>query len=182
MADLNIQTGQGKHRHSRISHHAKVDLTAMVDLGFLLITFFMLATNFSQNNKSMDIFKPIEDSTATRNPIPVSRTISLLVGPADYIYYYSLTDDITNIDQIRFDSTHYGSTGLRRVLMNRQDEIFKKFGTKDSLYVFIKPLPKSKYVNFINILDEIKINHIRDYCIMKPNEEVDKFIIQKIGL
>ncbi|NOT37655.1 MAG: hypothetical protein HOP11_09800 [Saprospiraceae bacterium] len=182
MTDLHVQNKDTHQRHNRKTSNAKVDFTAMVDLGFLLITFFMLATNFSLDNKMMTIVKPVDDSTFVGSSISVSRTISLLIGPNNKLYYYSLPDKITDYSNIVYDSTDYSSQGLRQVIMNRQKLLKKKYGTTDSLYIMIKPLPNCRYVNFVNILDEIAITQIKGYCIVKPDEEVDRYIINALNL
>ena len=51
MAEMNVPQGGGKKGHKKARSKkmsTRVDLTAMVDLGFLLITFFMLATTFNK--------------------------------------------------------------------------------------------------------------------------------------
>ena len=60
MAEMDVSSsGGGKHGGKQRSKKSstRVDLTAMVDLGFLLITFFMLATTMNKP-KTMQIIKP----------------------------------------------------------------------------------------------------------------------------
>ncbi len=62
MAEMNVpeRASNGK-RHAQ-KRTTRVDLTAMVDLGFLLITFFMLASVF-QKPKAMEVNKPVPAKT-----------------------------------------------------------------------------------------------------------------------
>ena len=64
----------------------RVDMTPMVDLGFLLITFFMLATSFSKPNV-MDLSLPAGENLP-RNVIHFKNQITFLIGKNDRIFYY----------------------------------------------------------------------------------------------
>lgn len=65
----------------------KVDLTAMVDLAFLLITFFMLTTSLSKPI-AMDIAKPDEPEDGYQQPVPASRTMTILLGKDNKVAWY----------------------------------------------------------------------------------------------
>jgi len=98
MAEMNVpesgaKKGKKKARSKKMS--TRVDLTAMVDLGFLLITFFMLATTFNKP-KTMEIVKPAKDDDKKDVPvIKMSKTVSFLLGNNDKVYWYVSPDSIT---------------------------------------------------------------------------------------
>jgi biopolymer transport protein ExbD len=57
---------------------AKPDMTPMVDLGFLLITFFMYTTTFT-NPVQLSFNQPIEDDDST-SEIMESNSLTIIIG------------------------------------------------------------------------------------------------------
>ena len=162
---------QQKTSRRRIS--TKVDLTAMVDLGFLLITFFMLATTFSEPYV-MEIHKPADGDPS---PVPQSKTSTILLGAQDKVYTYTLPETISSFDEVVYDSTNYSAAGLRSYIQRRQNEVEKKWGSKNDLVVIIKPAPNSTYKNLIDVLDEMSINGVGRYSMVGPDLAVDSMIL-----
>jgi biopolymer transport protein ExbD len=156
----------------------KVDLTAMVDLGFLLITFFMLATTMAKPY-SMQLLKPEEDGDPS--PYPESKTATLLIGTKDKVYTYSMPDVMTSPSDFVIDSVSYSSTGLRKYIQRRQAEVEAKWGDKEMLYVLIKPLPGAKYKHMIDVLDEMLISDVKRYTILKADTPVDSMVVSLTG-
>jgi len=150
-----------------------VDLTPMVDLGFLLITFFMLATSFSKP-KTMEVLKPEEGD---QDPYPQSKTATLVLGTSDKIYTYSLPDLINAPIETLIDSTDYSPSGLRKYILRRQAEVKDQWGSEEMLFVIIKPLPGSLYKNIVDVLDEMLITNVKRYAIVQANSEVDSMIM-----
>ena len=81
----------GVRRSKKLS--TRIDLTPMVDLGFLLITFFVFTTTISEP-KAMDLRLP-KDTIDSMTTIS-SKTISLLLGVNDMLYYYN-GDSVKNM-------------------------------------------------------------------------------------
>jgi biopolymer transport protein ExbD len=160
----------------------KVDLTAMVDLGFLLITFFMLATTMTKP-KSMAVDKMQDVNDPNPPEVPESKTMRLLLGDNDKVYYYTSADNVDNVDDIYIDSTDYSPQGLRRAIHHRQEEVIKMYGEdkKDELFVMIKPLPHSKLQNTIDTFDELRINGVKRYAIVSPDDIVDSLVAIRVG-
>src|SRR5664280_192676 len=89
MAEI-IQEEKGSGKKKAKKHAPHIDMTPMVDLMCLLITFFMLTSAFSKA-KVMEINLPekIKDPTKQDAPkISASRTMNIILGPNDKIYYY----------------------------------------------------------------------------------------------
>ncbi len=178
MADMDIKTTKSGRRGR---HPIKVDLTAMVDLGFLLITFFMLATTMT-NSKSMLVNK-MEDDIDINVTIPASKTMTLLLGNNDKAYYYTSEDNPKSINDFVIDSVDFSSKGLRRAIINRQNEVAKKYGEshRKDLFVMIKPLPKSTLKNTVDAFDEMTITGVNRYVLLTPKEPVDSIVAKMIG-
>lgn len=184
MAEINTSAGGGKKGHKKARSKkmsTRVDLTAMVDLGFLLITFFMLATTFNKP-KTMEVNKPAKDDKPKEEPpIKMSKTLSLMLTSTDKVVNFVSPDDIDASTQISIDSTDYSATGVRKVIQRRQAEVKAQWGDQDELFIMIKPLPKSKYKNIVDILDEMNITGVKRYAILPPNDPIDSLIALQIG-
>lgn len=187
MAEMNLSDPGGK-SHGRKKRRAKkastrVDLTAMVDLGFLLITFFILATTFNKP-KTMEVNKPAKEDDidkAKEPPIKMSKTVNFMMGNTDKVYWYVSPDAIDADTQIELDSVDYSPQGLRKIIKRRQSEVQAQWGDKDMLFVMIKPLPGSKLKNTVDMLDEMNINDVKRYAILEPTDPIDSLIALKIG-
>jgi biopolymer transport protein ExbD len=124
-----------------------VDMTPMVDLGFLLITFFMLASSFSKP-KSIPMLSPAEG-----NPMDAkcSKTITLMLDVNDKIKYYVCPKST------ELDSTDFSKEGIRKLLIQRKKEVQNQWGNDVPLTVIVKPQQDSKYKRLIDVIDEINI-------------------------
>lgn len=184
MAEMNVpesgaKKGKKKARSKKMS--TRVDLTAMVDLGFLLITFFMLATTFNKP-KTMEVNKPAKQKEDVEEPpIKMSKTVNFLLGNNNLVYWYVSPDEINADTKLELDSVDYSATGVRKIIQRRIKEVHEMWTDTTNLFVMIKPLPGSKYKNIVDILDEMTINNVRTYAILKPNDPVDSLVCLTIG-
>jgi biopolymer transport protein ExbD len=158
-----------------------VDMTPMVDLGFLLITFFMLATTFSKP-KTMEIIKPAKnDNEDKAPPLKKSRSLSILLGERDKVYFYVASDEDLAKGNLKVDSADFSNKGVRGSIKNRQDEVALQYGSKDTLIVLIKAMPKAKYKNMVDILDEMRITGVKAYALVDL-DKVDTTIMESLGV
>jgi biopolymer transport protein ExbD len=176
-------------------HSTAIDMTPMVDLMCLLITFFMLTTAFSKP-KVMEIVLPekIKKNEKVEPPkIADSRTLNIIVGPNDKVYWYGGKADPASLPPLF--QTDFSATGIRQVLLDRNRALFKKIEAfqqdiisgkipnmkPDSLQsairrlkkdddtgpiVLIKFYKKARYKNFVDIIDEMSIVGIARYIVM----------------
>ncbi len=184
MAEMDTSSkGGGKHGGGKRAKKAstRVDLTAMVDLGFLLITFFMLATTMNKP-KTMEINKPIPEEDLKEKPpeIKMSKTVSLMLGANDKVYWYVSPDEINAGTKIEMDSVDYSANGLRKIIKRRQKEVLEQHGLEkdgtNGLFVMIKPLPGSNLKNTVDVLDEMTINDVKRYAILEANDPIDSLV------
>jgi biopolymer transport protein ExbD len=160
-----------------------VDMTPMVDLGFLLITFFMLATTFSKP-KTMEILKPARDDEKNKDAPKVNknRVLSILLGENDKVYFYQVAaEDILSGKPLQVDSSDFGPNGVRAVIKTRQNDAQAAYGNKDTLVVLIKGVPKAKYKNFVDIIDEMRITGVTQYALV-DRDKVDTVIMEQMNL
>lgn len=160
----------------------RVDMTPMVDLGFLLITFFILATTLSKP-KTMEIIKPAKnDKEDDAPPLKKSRSMNILLGENDRVYYYVASDEDIAQGKLTVDSADFSATGLRGAIKNRQNEVAQLYGgSKDTLVVLIKAMPKAKYKNMVDVLDEMRITGVKSYALVDL-DKIDTTIMENLGV
>lgn len=205
MAELSThhQKGNKKRRARRLS--TRVDFTPMVDLGFLLITFFMLATTLNKP-QTMEIALPgKEQSTSSDNgAVKASRAITILLGKNNEVYYYEGTREKEQDPELI--KTNFSPTGLRQFLLRRNFEVMTKIRAlraenekhrfpesefeqklsaikkeKSAPIVLIKATDESIYRNLIDALDEMAICNIDRYAIL-PISPYDLELLAKVNL
>lgn len=189
MAETAQHHRKGPKRRRTKKRSTRVDFTPMVDLGFLLITFFMLATTLNKP-QTMEIALPSKEKNPEeqQTTIKASRAITILLDKANAVYYYEGTRE-NDIDPVLV-KTNFSTTGLRQFLLKRNyevmtkirelkvekekrkfsDEEFEKRLTaikkdKNAPIVLIKATNESVYRNLIDALDEMAICSIDRYAI-----------------
>jgi biopolymer transport protein ExbD len=148
MAEINTGDGGGKggkKRSKKVS--TKVDMTPMVDLAFLLITFFMLATTLTKQQK-FDFGVPPDIKDPKELPeLKASNAITVILGKDNLVYWYVMNQD----GSTDFHETDFSDDGIRATLLERKKAV------GENLNVIIKPMKDSKYKNLIDIIDELAI-------------------------
>ena len=184
----------GKKKAKKLAPH--IDMTPMVDLMCLLITFFMLTSALSKP-KIMEIVLPekVTDPNAPPPKIAASRTMNILLGPDDKIYWYTgnvKPEEYNNLPPV--NETDFSPTGIRKLLLERNRALFKKIDlvtnevltgklviSQDSLkgsirqlkkdddtgpIVLIKAYKKANYGNVVDIFDEMNICGVAHYMLV----------------
>lgn len=212
MAEI-IQEEKGNGKKKPKKHAPHIDMTPMVDLMCILITFFMLTTAFTKA-KVMEIILPdkIDDPSKQDAPkISASRTLNILLGPDNKIYWYPglvKEEDYNNLPPVR--TTDFSATGIRQLLLERNRALFIKINdysqqvltgklviTQDSLrgsisklkndddtgpIVLIKAYKAANYGNFVDILDEMNICGIARYTFVDIAWYEEKMVENAAGI
>ena len=200
MADVNTGDGGGggKHHKKRAKKlSTRIDMTPMVDLGFLLLTFFMLTTTFSQP-KVVELTPPVKTNETTK--VQDTLSLTLVLGKNDTVYYYNgelkLNPDSNNVME-----TTFSNDGLRKLVLSRNgfvesrvkslkeqhdnnkipDSTYSRLldvqeGNKYARFVIIKTDTNTKYVNVIMSLDEMTICDVGKYSLIDASDDDLKMI------
>jgi len=184
------QEGQVKLKGKTKKMSTRVDFTPMVDLGFLLITFFMLATTLSKP-QTMEIALPSKEKVteAEQTKIKASRAVTILLAKDNKVYYYEGTRE-NDIDPI-LNKTDFSPKGIRVFLMKKNYDVMVKvrdlkiekkdkklskeefekrkdviIADKKAPIIIIKGTEDSSYRSLIDALDEMAICNIGRYAIV----------------
>lgn len=172
--------GDGKVRGKKMS--TRVDMTPMVDLGFLLITFFMLATTMSKPT-AMSVFFPDKEQDVKEQqsePLKASKVLTLFLGANDDVYYLDgvAADDDKAKESLK--TTRFG-TELRDVIMTSQRRINaanpKDEKGNEAFVVVIKPTEVSTYKNMVDVLDEMAITKSKRYALVDNLTDPEKAVL-----
>jgi biopolymer transport protein ExbD len=211
MAEIIVEEKSGGKKKAK-KHAPHIDMTPMVDLMCLLITFFMLTTAFSKP-KVMEIVLPekLVDPNVTPPKIPFSRTVNIILGPDNKIFWYPGTvkpEDYKNLPPVQ--ETDFSATGIRQMMLDRNKALFKKIDdfknqvltgkiaiSQDSLQgairqlkkdddtgpiVLIKAYKKATYGNFVDILDEMNICGIARYTFVDISWYEERMVETAAGI
>jgi biopolymer transport protein ExbD len=172
--------GDGKVRAKKMS--TRVDMTPMVDLGFLLITFFMLATTMSKPT-SMTLAVPDktdEEDQEKTEPLKASKVLTLFMGANDDVYYLDgiAADDDKAAASLK--TTRYGFD-LRSVIFASAKRINaanpKDEKGNEPFVVVIKPTAVSTYKNMVDVLDEMAITKSKRYALVETLTDAEKKLL-----
>lgn len=167
----------GKKRPKKGS--TRIDMTPMVDLAFLLLTFFVLTSTFSKP-KIMSLAYPAKPKEPIESP-KVYNAITFLLSE-DKIFYY---EGAFKPGETKLTESSFGAEGVRKLLADKNKyvldtkiELTDRLARKeivDSTYenllieaqkndkalkVLIKTDLKATCKNFIDLIDELRINDI----------------------
>ncbi|MFN8428931.1 MAG: biopolymer transporter ExbD [Spirosomataceae bacterium] len=160
MAEVTPQTknATGRHRSER------PDMTPLVDLGFLLITFFIFTTTFTQPNM-MKLNMP-NNETGQRSKIKKSNSLTFILGKQNQIFWHQ--EDIADVKATNLKETNLTINGFRSVILKKRNVA----PNPENFTVIIKPTDDSPFKNLVDALDEMEITNITHFAIadLQPKE------------
>jgi len=186
----NHKKGPGVKKAKKLS--TRVDMTPMVDLGFLLITFFIFTATLSSPttldlNMPKDTNKDEEQTKAKQ-----SGALTIMLGKDDQVYYYEgelLPENASSI----FKSTTF--KGIRDEIIRKKKEVIKNYTPNaaceakakeknkpvsdcydEDFVVVIKPNEDATYKNTVDILDEMTINQVKRFAMVKISDTEKELI------
>jgi len=173
--------GPGVKKAKKLS--TRVDMTPMVDLGFLLITFFIFTATMNEPT-AMDLNMPKDtDKEDEQTKTKQSGALTVMLGKDNKVFYYEgeLTNE--NASQI-FQQTTF--KGIRDEIIKKKNAVIAAYRTdpaceekarkegkkvsdckQQDFFVVIKPTEDATYKNAVDILDEMTINDVKRYALMK---------------
>lgn len=189
--------GVGVKKAKKLS--TRVDMTPMVDLGFLLITFFIFTATM-KSPATMDLNMPKETDEKDETKIKQSGALTVLLGKNDQVYYYEGELTQENASSV-FKQTTF--KGIRDVIIKKKQDVIKSYkpgdpkdeemkqkakarGDKDwekaaldkDFVVVIKPNEEATYKNTVDILDEMTINAVKRFAMVKISD-TEKELVKK---
>jgi biopolymer transport protein ExbD len=176
MADMG--EGGGGHEEKGGKKRAKkgstrVDMTPLVDLAFLLLTFFVLTSTFSKP-KIMSLVYPAKPKDEVKiEEQKINNAITFLLTENKIFYYqgeFYLPGNAKGKPATTLEESTFGPQGVRKLLADLNSSVLigkKKLkaqldnkGEDKALKVLIKTDDKAICKNFIDLVDELRINEI----------------------
>lgn len=169
MADVDLSQSRGKQKHKGKKKSKRIpiriDMTPMVDVAFLLLTFFMLTTTMSKP-ETMEINLPPSDTHAE---VPESNLLTLRVSENFDIFW-----NIGNEKPEKVSGTD------KKSKLEAMGKLLKEKNTANSkLITLIKVDGKAKYVDMVDVMDELNLNNINRFS-LAPMDDKDTKLIENL--
>ena len=165
MADLNAVNNKKKKRDVRSPkrHAFHVDMTPMTDLGFLLMAFFVFTAEL---NKPMvaELYMPADGQPMN---IGESNALTILLAGNGRIFYYNGSWENAISKKEIFETGYSYNNGIGNVIRNKQKLLASLKNEKNEMMLIIKTHEKANYGNMVDILDEVLINAVKKYALVK---------------
>ncbi len=198
-SDDSHKKGPGVKKAKKLS--TRVDMTPMVDLGFLLITFFIFtATMSSPTTLPLNMPKDVDDDKK-KTEVKQSGVLTIILGKGNQVYYYEgqleVSEGKNNFKSSNFKDIRKIIIDKKKDVMSRfnaatadpescaaEKELAKKSGDPDwenackdmDFVVIIKPNEEATYKNTVDILDEMAINQVKRYAMVKVLKEENELV------
>ncbi len=174
MSSIETGGGGGKHDGGKVRSKkasTRIDMTPMVDLGFLLITFFILATTLSKPS-AMTLNMPDKTEQEKKTePIKASKVMTAFLGKDNQVLY--IAGKAANEDP-ELKTVGYGYP-LRQAMLENLAKIGPDF------VIVVKPTKLSTYKNVVDMMDELTIAKIKRYALVDELTPDEKTLLKDKG-
>lgn len=175
MMTINTTSGYSAKKETKtgvrrmMKDNLRIDMTPMVDLGFLLISFFVITTELSKPT-TMDLFTPKDGKPMD---LGISNALTILLHNDNTIWYYQGSWEEAEKNGLIVRTDFSGNNDLRKVITAKQKwlDIYNKQEGRNGLMLLVKPTPGATYKSIVDVLDEVSINLVKKYALMKPTAE-----------
>ncbi|TAE39641.1 MAG: biopolymer transporter ExbD [Runella slithyformis] len=166
----------GKVRSKKAS--TRVDMTPMVDLGFLLITFFILATTLSKPS-AMQLNVPDKQKDEVKtDPIKASKVLTLYLGKNNVVHALDGVAPDDEEAKTKMKDVSFGPDLRAMITASRTRINAANPEDKEGAFVcVIKPLKNSTYKNMVDALDEMTITKTKRYALVDLLLQTDKDLL-----
>ena len=170
--DSGHKKGPGVKKAKKLS--TRVDMTPMVDLGFLLISFFVITTELSKPT-TMDLFMPKDGKPMD---LGASDALTILLDNDNTFWYYHGSWEEAEKNGSIVRTNFSGNNDLRKTITTKQKwlDIYNKQEGRNGLMLLVKPASGASYKNIVDVLDEVSINQVKKYALMKPAAEETEWL------
>jgi biopolymer transport protein ExbD len=156
----------------------RIDMTPMVDLGFLLITFFVITTELSKPS-AMNLAMP-KDQTLHPSELGESYALTILLDNHQHYYYTGSWEKALKENRIQ----PAGLAEIRQVILSRQqllDDTLRYREGRKGLMLLIKASAGASYNSLVDVLDEVFINAVDKYALIRITEAEVQWLRQNQG-
>jgi len=144
------KTKKFKEKSDETSH---VDLAPLVDIAFLLLTFFMMTTTFAKPNV-MEMGLPEEAKNAKGVEVKPENVLTIRISKSGKAY---LNQGLDKPQSLQFDKI--------------KDEVGKFVKTNPNIITTVKVDKDAKYVNMVDVVDEVYNAGVRKFALADMNEK-----------
>ena len=198
--DSGHKKGPGVKKAKKLS--TRVDMTPMVDLGFLLITFFIFTATMSSPT-TMDLAMPKEtDDKEKQTEVKQSGALTIMLSKENKVYYYEgeLTQENASTafksatfktirDEIIKKKQSVIAAHAHDATCEKAQQKAKANGDPDwqnacrdrDFVVVIKPTENATFKNTVDILDEMTINAVKRFAVVKISDTEKEMISKTEG-
>jgi len=113
----------------------------------------------------MNLFMPKDGIPA---PSYESRSVTFLIGGNNQLFYYFGTEEEAIKKHLVLPISYNEINGVGKIIREKQIALEKAGVERNQLLVLIKAGKQSTYKNTVDLLDEMTINGVTRYAIVKP--------------